>query len=824
MFDVPAHLQKNARTRKPPAFRKPQETPVTSPVPGSSSTEPCCAETAVSGDVSDEHPYLLPSPRKLKRRLDTVTSALEISKKRLKVTQQRNRRISKRLKSATDVINDLRKKDLLSLQAAENISASFSGPALELVTRCLQKKSGSSVQPYPTQLKSFALTLQFYSARAYDYVRTVFGNCLPHPRTLSTWYQCVNGNPGFSDDVFAALQARARSSDNGTLLCSFMMDEVAIRKQLDFDVSLDKFVGYVDMGVDLEDKAGLPLAHEALVFMIVSLTEHWKVPVAYFLIAGLQGSERANLVKVCIEKLYAVGVVVVSMTFDGCSANLNMASILGASLQMTDTRPHFEHPCNPDLKISIFLDACHMLKLIRNTLAEKSLLIDDSGNEIKWQYIKSLQELQAVEGLRAGNKLHERHIQWTKQKMKVRLAAQTLSSSVADSLEFCEKELKLPAFFGCSATVRFIRIIDRLFDTLNSRNPRARNYKAPLQCQNEHSWRPFLHEAIAYLKGLRLVDGQLLSASLRKTGVIGFVADALSAMFLFDSCVKENKFLRYLLTYKFSQDHLELFFAVLRSRGGHNNNPSPLQLKHTWKRLLMHNDVKNISSGNCTALDSCPLLRIRDNLDALQRDTDVDIDSISYLRQSDGLNVDVSFVDHDYLPAFNSLSKFVENVVVYIAGYVVRTLTRKIHCEPCRVALYSPDDACGAYFALVQQKDRGGLVKPSTDVIAVCKSAEHCIRQQTGQSQRPSCSNSRVSLNIICQTMCNLVQTSVFASLSDHGMETDPLANHQVQLMRSVAQCYVKLRLHHQCKSFTRIVQGENCRSVLGKTILFKGQ
>ena len=47
---------------------------------------------------------------------------------------------------------------------------------------------------------------------------------------------------------------------------------------------------------------------------------------------------------------------------------------------------------------------------------------------------------------------------------------------------------------------------------------------------------------------------------------------------------------------------------------------------------------------------------------------------------------------------------------------------------------------------------------------------------------------------------------------------------HQVQLMRSVAQCYVTLRLHHQCKFFTRIVQGENCRSVLGKTILFKGQ
>jgi len=63
---------------------------VTSRVPGSSSTEPCCAQTAISGNVFEEQRCLLSSPRKLKRRLDTVTSALEISKKRLKVTQQRN--------------------------------------------------------------------------------------------------------------------------------------------------------------------------------------------------------------------------------------------------------------------------------------------------------------------------------------------------------------------------------------------------------------------------------------------------------------------------------------------------------------------------------------------------------------------------------------------------------------------------------------------------------------------------------------------------------------------------------------------------------------
>jgi hypothetical protein len=51
---------------------------------------------------------------------------------------------------------------------------------------------------------------------------------------------------------------------------------------------------------------------------------------------------------------------------------------------------------------------------------------------------------------------------------------------VADALEYCANELKLPQFQGCEATVEFIKKFDHLFDILNSRNPLAKGYKAPL--------------------------------------------------------------------------------------------------------------------------------------------------------------------------------------------------------------------------------------------------------------------------------------------------------------------------------------------------------
>jgi len=54
------------------------------------------------------------------------------------------------------------------------------------------------------------------------------------------------------------------------------------------------------------DNDSLPAAKEALIFLLVFVTERWKIPIAYFLINGLNGDECANLLT-CLCKLYEVG-------------------------------------------------------------------------------------------------------------------------------------------------------------------------------------------------------------------------------------------------------------------------------------------------------------------------------------------------------------------------------------------------------------------------------------------------------------------------------------------------------------------------------------
>ena len=216
-----------------------------------------------------------------------------------------------------------------------------------------------------------------------------------------------------------------------------------------------------------------------------------KIPCGYFFVDGLDGSERANLVKLCLEKLHDVGVIVTSLTCDGPSFHFTMLTELGAQVQPPNLQAYFFHPLYPSKGIYVLLDVCHMLKLVRNTLGDGDILMDKNGNKIYWQFVANLQKLQEEEGLRLGNKLKLAHIQCRQQKLKVNLAAQLFSSSVADAIDYCRTVLKLKQFQGSEATVKFMRVIDQLFDILNSRNPCAKGFKSALCVNNNHAWQPF---------------------------------------------------------------------------------------------------------------------------------------------------------------------------------------------------------------------------------------------------------------------------------------------------------------------------------------------
>ncbi|KAK9702246.1 hypothetical protein QE152_g30087 [Popillia japonica] len=120
--------------------------------------------------------------------------------------------------------------------------------------------------------------------------------------------------------------------------------------------------------------------------------------------------------------------------------------------------------------------------------------------------------------------------------MKVNLAAQTLSNSVAEAMLFLRDDVNNEEFLECSGTVRFIKTMEKQY----------RLFKQITKCKwNSYAENPGLAITITSMLGI------------------------------YEQYVKTEK-LRYLLTYKCSRDHLELFVCSIRARNGWNNNPSPL--------------------------------------------------------------------------------------------------------------------------------------------------------------------------------------------------------------------------------------------------------
>jgi len=88
-------------------------------------------------------------------------------------------------------------------------------------------------------------------------------------------------------------------------------------------------------------------------------------------------------------------------------------------------------------------------------------------------------------------------------------------------------------------------------------------------------------QLIKCLYSLKTVCGVDLWISRRKTFILGFATAIKSILEIFKKLLANQSFLYIILTYKFSQDYIELFFSNIRGRFGHNDNPNCLQFKTT---------------------------------------------------------------------------------------------------------------------------------------------------------------------------------------------------------------------------------------------------
>ena len=138
--------------------------------------------------------------------------------------------------------------------------------------------------------------------------------------------------------------------------------------------------------------------------------------------------------------------------------------------------------------------------------------------------------------------------------MKVSYATQLFSQSIAAALDYCRDVLKLPQFEGSEATSGFCRIMDTLFNIMNSSYPNV-NYdsKAAISANNKEEWLNIFDETSLYIRKLFTPQGIRIIDDKKKTGFIGILSNIEALKLVYLNLV-DSDILNYIPTRKLNQD------------------------------------------------------------------------------------------------------------------------------------------------------------------------------------------------------------------------------------------------------------------------------
>lgn len=453
-------------------------------------------------------------------------------------------------------------------------------------------------------VRQFSLNLRFLGPRAYDYLRNKFDNNLPHPGTIRKWFALGNLNGGkFHDLAFQTLKELAQTE---TIYAAISFDEMSIRRHVQWLQCKKKFAGYVNFATLLEENDPLPIATHAIVIMLNGINVKVTLPIAYFFITTLIAEEKAILIASVIKALTEIGIRVLTITSDGLASNFAAYEILGASLAHDNLIPYFTNQ-DDGKRVYIFLDPAHKIKLIRNCLGDEKILHDGSNRPIEWKFIDRLYRTKSS-GI-ASHRLTKRHIDWKSNPMKVVLATQTLSMSVAQSIAKLAQN-GVSQFKGSEGTVEFIMRCDNSFNIFNSDKYDESNvYKSPITEATKQTIFDFMDETITYFDGLTL-KGKKITVSSRNTGFKGTISNMIALKNLHEEIV-DSKLIPQLRTTSIQQDFLESFFGRMRSKCGDNSNPTQEQFVSNFSRILANQELTSSTLSNC--LDKLDILVVSSN-------------------------------------------------------------------------------------------------------------------------------------------------------------------------------------------------------------------
>ncbi|CAK1591825.1 unnamed protein product [Parnassius mnemosyne] len=368
---------------------------------------------------------------------------------------------------------------------------------------------------------------------------------------------------------------------------------MSIKKNLFYNKKEDIIEGYQDHALQGRSPQ---MATHALVFMIGGIRKKLKQPIAYYFSSGSVTADRLSvLIKEVLQHCFDAGVNISATVCDMDGVNKRALSILGASVE----QPYIL--LNNREVVTIF-DTPHLLKCFRNMFLKYDIKCPTnitSNDQIgfgvaKWSHIKEFYETDNTNpNFVFAPCLKQEHLNPnTKQKMKVKLAAQVLSHSVAAGMyaKISQGELSSEAV----TTANVIANMDKLFDCVNACTPDLRRGK-PYSTNMTNNTPHLTHFTLMknFFKEMTFLGCKRAPPSQE-----GWIWSINGIERIWRNLSSKHKSIKSLETRRLQQDPLENLFGCIRANCGCNSNPTAGQFVAGLKTAVLSN-LSFIGTGNC---------------------------------------------------------------------------------------------------------------------------------------------------------------------------------------------------------------------------------
>ncbi|KAG7466045.1 hypothetical protein MATL_G00160660 [Megalops atlanticus] len=258
-------------------------------------------------DVYEDHSYCLLSMAAAKEKICALQRLLEAARKKLKMSQQRERRVALRWAEMRDLVSCLRRKKHLPCgSASDAMESALSSMDLKALRKEMkaQARAAAHQRYYSFQARHFCLTLHFHAPEAYRFVARHLR--LPRPSVVKGWADVAEGQL-FPQEVFGWLG-------------SYPLQDRKLHLRVNGGtIGADPSWDSPDEdGTEPEDSGPC----QALAFLLVAVNGNMKLPFGYALCSGLSASDLKDLILRCLLKLHNFGVTICEVMFDELSTNI----------------------------------------------------------------------------------------------------------------------------------------------------------------------------------------------------------------------------------------------------------------------------------------------------------------------------------------------------------------------------------------------------------------------------------------------------------------------------------------------------------------------